>query len=84
VITATEKSLRRPDFAEVTRGELTDDELAQIDRTLADLKQVMTGTEREAIHEKTHALNHATRHLAEIMMNRSVREALAGRNVKDI
>ena len=84
VINATEKSLRRPDFAEVTRGELTDDELAQIDRTLADLKQVMTGTEREAIHEKTHALNHATRHLAEIMMNRSVREALAGRNVKDI
>ena len=84
VITATEKSLRRPDFAAVTAGELTKDELAQIDRALADLKQVMTGTEREVIHEKTHALNHATRHLAEIMMNRSVREALAGRNVKDI
>jgi Fe-S protein assembly chaperone HscA len=84
VINATEKSLRRPDFAEVTVGELTKDELAQIDRTLADLKHVMAGTEREVIHEKTHALNHATRHLAEIMMNRSVREALAGRNVKDI
>jgi len=84
VINATEKSLRRPDFAEVTVGELTKDELAQIDRTLADLKHVMAGTEREVIHEKTHALNHATRHLAEVMMNRSVREALAGRNVKDI
>ena len=84
VINATEKSLRRPDFAEVTGGELTTDELAQIDRALADLKHVMAGTEREVIHEKTHALNHATRHLAEIMMNRSVREALAGRNVKDI
>jgi molecular chaperone DnaK len=84
VITATEKSLRRPDFAEIAGGELTKDELAHIDRVLADLKQVMTGTEREVIHEKTHALNHATRHLAEVMMNRSVREALAGRNVDDV
>ena len=84
VINATEKSLRRPDFAAITGGELTSDELASIERSLADLKQVMAGTEREVIHEKTHALNHATRHLAEVMMNRSVREALAGRNVKDM
>jgi len=84
VINATEKSLRRPDFAEVTGGELTKDELAQIERALGDLKQVMAGTERDVIHEKTHTLNHATRHLAEVMMNRSVRAALAGRNVKDI
>jgi molecular chaperone DnaK len=84
VINATEKSLRRPDFAAITGGELTTDELAQIERALVDLKQIMAGTEREAIHGKTHALNHVTRHLAEVMMNRSVREALAGRNVKDI
>ena len=32
----------------------------------------------------TEALNQATRHLAEITMNRSVREALAGKNVKDV
>jgi Fe-S protein assembly chaperone HscA len=84
VITATERSLRRPDVAALTGGELTAGELAQIERSLADLKQVMAGSDREAIHEKTHALNHATRHLAEVMMNRSVREALAGRNVKDV
>jgi Fe-S protein assembly chaperone HscA len=84
VINATEKSLRRPDFADVTGGELTSEEIGQIERALADLKQVMSGTDREVIHEKTHALNHATRHLAEVMMNRSVREALAGRNVKEI
>jgi hypothetical protein len=36
------------------------------------------------IHERTHALNEATRHLAEVVMNRSVREALAGRNVDDV
>jgi len=84
VVNATEKSLRRPDFAAITGGELQGDEVAQIQRALAGLKRVMTGTDREAIHEKTHALNHVTRHLAEVMMNRSVREALAGRNVKDI
>jgi hypothetical protein len=44
----------------------------------------MTGTDREAVHEKTHALNHATRHLAEVMMNRSVRAALAGKSVDEV
>ncbi len=39
---------------------------------------------RDEIHERTEALNHATRHLAEVVMNRSVREALAGKNVKDV
>jgi Fe-S protein assembly chaperone HscA len=84
VINATEKSLRRPDLDAITAGELTRDEIARMERALADLKQAMVGPDREAIHEKTHALNHATRHLAELMMNRSVREALAGRNVDDV
>ena len=84
VINATEKSLRRPDFADITGGELAADEIPQIERALAELKHVMAASDREVIHEKTHALNHATRHLAEVMMNRSVREALAGRNVKDV
>jgi hypothetical protein len=48
------------------------------------LKAVITGPDRAVIQEKTHALNHATQHLAEVTMNRTVREALAGRNVKDI
>ena len=44
----------------------------------------MTSTSRDEINQKTEALNHATRHLAEVVMNRSVREALAGKNVKDV
>jgi len=51
---------------------------------VADLKQAMTATDREIVHDKTHALNHATQHLAEVMMNRTVREALAGKNVTDV
>jgi Fe-S protein assembly chaperone HscA len=84
VINATEKSIRRPDFAQITAGELEAGELERIQAGVAELKHAMALTDREVIHEKTHALNNATRHLAEVMMNRSVREALAGRNVKDI
>ena len=44
----------------------------------------MGGSDRDAIQQRTQALNHATQHLAEITMNRSIREALAGKNVKDV
>ncbi|MGH9237905.1 MAG: Hsp70 family protein [Vicinamibacterales bacterium] len=84
VILATEKSLRSPDLEEVARKDLKPGELDRIRTALADLKQVMTATDRELIHDQTHALNHATQHLAEVMMNRSVREALAGKNVTDV
>jgi molecular chaperone DnaK (HSP70) len=84
VIHATEKSLRRPDFHRIAEEELQPGELQRIDEALAALKQVIAADDREAIHQRTHALNHATQHLAEVMMNRSVREALAGRNVKDV
>jgi molecular chaperone DnaK len=84
VINATEKSLRRPDFETIASGELTTTEIERIHSALAELKQAMSSTERDVIHAKTDALNHATRHLAEIVMNRSVREALAGKNVEDV
>ena len=84
VILATAKSLRSPDLEDVARTDLKPGELDRIRAALADLEQVMTATDRELIHEKTHALNHATQHLAEVMMNRSVREALAGKNVTDV
>ena len=84
VVLATEKSLRSPDLEEVARKDLKPGELDRIRTALADLKQVMTATDRELIHDRTHALNHATQHLAEVMMNRSVREALAGKNVTDV
>jgi molecular chaperone DnaK len=81
VITATEKSLRSPDFAEIERTELTPDERKKIDAVLAGLKMVLNGSDRETIQKWTHALNDATQHLAEVMMNRSVRAALTGKSV---
>ena len=84
VITATEKTLRRPDFPEIAAADLQPGEHEKIQSALDALKQVMGGADRDAVRELTHALNHATQHLAEVMMNRGVREALAGKNVKDV
>ena len=84
VIQATEKSLRRPDFSQLTAGEVDQAELKRIDAALSGLKQAIAGTDRERIRQLTHALNHETRHLAEVMMNNSVREALAGKNVTEM
>jgi molecular chaperone DnaK len=84
VVLATEKSLRRPDFAQLAGREVPASEITTIEAALAKAKAAVAGTDRELIHEATHALNDATRHLAEVMMNNSVREALAGKSVDDV
>jgi Fe-S protein assembly chaperone HscA len=84
VVMATEKSLRRPDFAQLAGGEISPSELAAIEKALAALKDAIAGTDREQIHHRTHELNDATKHLAEVMMNSSVREALAGKSVDEV
>src|SRR3954463_7070985 len=83
VVHATEKHLRRRDF-QVIEQELLPGELQRIDEALQALKDAVAGSDREVIQQRTHALNHATKHLAEVTMNRSIREALAGKNVKDM
>jgi molecular chaperone DnaK (HSP70) len=84
VIQATEKTLRSPEYAEIAPSEITADERKKIDGVLAGLKMVLNSTDRDTIQKWVHALNDATQHLAEVMMNRSVRAALAGRNVDQL
>jgi molecular chaperone DnaK len=84
VIQATEKSLRSPDFAAIEKAAISSEERKKIDAVLAGLKMVLNSTDRETIQKWTHALNDATQHLAEVMMNRSVHAALAGKNVNDV
>jgi len=84
VIQATEKVLRRSETEGVASELLDPGERERIAAAISELKAAMIGTDRAAIQEKTHALNHATQHLAEATMNRTVREALAGRNIKDV
>jgi Fe-S protein assembly chaperone HscA len=81
VIHATEKSLRSPDFAQVAVADLAPGERARIEIALAVLKARLNDSDREVIQQATRALNEATQHLAEVMMNRSVQAALAGKHV---
>ena len=84
VIQATDKVLRRAELDGTASDLLEPGERERIQAAIADLKTAMSGSDRAVIQDKTHALNHATQHLAEATMNRTVREALAGRNVKDV
>jgi len=83
-VRATEKSLRAPEFEEIARAELGPGEHDRIVAALADVKRVINETDRELIQAKAHALQDATRHLAEVMMNRSVQAALSGRSVNEV
>ena len=80
VIHATEKSLRATDIDQIESEELAAGERKKIESVLAGLKMVLNSTDRETIQKWTQALNDTTRHLAEVMMNRSVKAALAGKN----
>ncbi|HEY3383015.1 MAG TPA: Fe-S protein assembly chaperone HscA [Vicinamibacterales bacterium] len=84
VMRATEKSLRNPDLAAVAATDLAPGEQAAIESALADLRRTMESNDRAAIEQKTKVLNDVTRHLAEVMMNRSVKAALAGKSVDGI
>jgi molecular chaperone DnaK (HSP70) len=84
IIGATEKTLRRPDFAEIAAARLTQGEVALIQAALADLKQAMGSPDRNVIQVKAAALNQATQHLAEVMMNWTIQAALAGRTADEV
>jgi molecular chaperone DnaK (HSP70) len=84
VIRATEKALGSPEFSEIAGAELAPGERKRIEQALAGLKHVVTSPDRAAIQQWTEVLNQATRHLAEVIMNRSVQAALSGRNVDDV
>jgi Fe-S protein assembly chaperone HscA len=84
VVAATEKTLRSPEFAEIARTELATGEQQRIESVVAALKMVLTSTDRETIQKWTHALNDATRHLAEVIMNRSVQAALSGKSIDEV
>jgi len=84
VIHATDKSLRAPDIDQIEKDELAAGEKKKIESVLAGLKMVLNSSDRETIQKWTQALNDTTRHLAEVMMNRSVKAALSGKNVNEM
>jgi len=84
VVRATEKTLHGADFADIAARDLGPGEQRRIEQALAALKHVLTSSDRNAIKQWTTVLNDATRHLAEVRMNRSLHEALSGRKVDEV
>jgi molecular chaperone DnaK (HSP70) len=60
------------------------DEVARIRVALETLREVRNGTDRDAIRGRTMELNRATEHLAEVMMDAALKEALASRQASQI
>jgi chaperone protein DnaK len=78
VIRATERALRQGSQL------IGEDEAARIRTTLEALKGVRGGNDRDAIRSHTDRLNQATLHLAELLMDSALKEALASKRVTEV
>jgi len=79
ILSATTKALANPQSAEIPAAERSN-----IEAAVATLKQSVAGTNYKLIRKRIDELNHATEHLAELLMNSAVTTALAGRNLAEV
>jgi molecular chaperone DnaK len=79
ILAATTKALANPQSAEIPVAER-----ATIETAIAALKQSVSGTDYKLIRKRIDELNHATEHLAELLMNSAVSTALAGRKLAEV
>jgi molecular chaperone DnaK len=80
VLLATEKLL--PDAEQFAReGQLTDDEVARTHAAMAALREAKDGDDHLRIRDRLEALDGATRKLAELAMDRVVKQALVGKEI---
>jgi Fe-S protein assembly chaperone HscA len=63
---------------------LSADERGRIESALRDLSEARQGSDRDLIRERTVALNRATERLAETLMDRALKDALASRRAATI
>jgi molecular chaperone DnaK len=63
---------------------LPPEERAAIDAAIAALKEATAGTDYKLIRKRIDELNHATEHLAEVLMNSAVQSALEGRKLAEV
>ena len=79
ILAATEKTLANPHA-----NELAAEERRAIDDSAAQLRAAMTGSDYKLMRERIDALNQATMHLAEILMNGALQTALEGKRLEDV
>ena len=79
ILSATTKALANTQSAEISAAERTN-----IEAAIAALKQSVARTDYKLIRKRIDELNHATEHLAELLMNSAVSTALAGRKLAEV
>jgi molecular chaperone DnaK len=79
ILVATAKAL-----ANEQSNNLPNDERARIETAITALKEAAAGTDYKLIRKRIDDLNHATEHLAELLMNSAVTSALQGRNLAEV
>ena len=79
ILSATAKALANPQAAG-----LPSEERAKIDASVVALQESVTGSDYKLIRKRIDELNHATEHLAEVLMNSAVSSALEGRKLAEV
>jgi molecular chaperone DnaK len=79
ILSATAKALANPQSAG-----LSAEERAKIEASIAALQQSVAGSDYKLIRKRIDELNHATEHLAELLMNSAVSTALEGRKLAEV
>ncbi len=79
ILTATAKALANPQVAG-----LSAEEGAKIAAGVAALQEAAAGSDYKLIRKRIDELNHATEHLAELLMNSAVSTALEGRKLAEV
>jgi molecular chaperone DnaK (HSP70) len=77
ILRAAERALQRG------RSLIDANEGARIETALGELRVAMDGTDRPCIKQKKEQLDQVTRHLAEVLMESTIQEALRERNVAE-
>ena len=80
ILSATQKALASGQAA----AALSAEERAAIDNSVAALKESVAGSDYKLIRKRIDELNHATSHLAELVMNSAVSTALEGRKLAEV
>lgn len=79
ILTATWKALANPQAASLDAAER-----AKIDASVDALRESVAGSDYKLIRKRIDELNHATEHLAELLMNSAVSTALEGRKLAEV
>ena len=79
ILSATNKAL-----ANAQSAQLAADERARVDAGVKALQESVQGTDYKLIRKRIDELNHATEHLAEIVMNSAVQTALEGKKLAEV